>query len=405
MKLQPILTSLLENDMYKFSMGQAIFHQHGRKHTSWAFKCRNKDVKFTPEMVEEIQEQVNHYCKLRFTEEELQYLLRYEWLHEDYADFLRFWHPRTHEIEIKAEGPSGLQIRTTGSAVNTSPYETPILAIVSEVFYRMGGAGKPYEELLEEYKLDIINKINQIKDQTYQIGTFSEFGFRRRLSAEAQDFVVSQLHNLQVPGFIGTSNVYLAKKHNVRAMGTMAHEWIMLVGQGYHEQNPAYSNKFALDSWIKEYGILNGIVLTDTITTDCFLLDFRRTFATLFSGVRHDSGDPVQWGEKMIRHYKSLGIDPTTKTLLFSDSLNLEKAHMIRKHFLGQAKVSFGIGGCFSSSRTVPLNIVMKTIDVDGQPVAKISDVEGKGMCEDEQYVNYLRRTIDWRLQHPITKY
>ena len=119
--------------------------------------------------------------------------------------------------------------------------------------------------------------------------------------------------------FVGTSNVYLAKKYGLTPVGT-SHEWIMCTGQGNHRHNPAYSSWYALDAWIKEYGVLNGIALTDTITTDCFLRDFQLTYATLFSGVRHDSGDPYEWGERLIAHYKSLGIDPKTKTLLFSDS-------------------------------------------------------------------------------------
>lgn len=184
-------------------------------------------------------------------------------------------------------------------------------------------------------------------------------------------------------------------------MGTMAHEWIMCVGQGNHSHNPAYSNMFALDAWIKEYGVLNGIALTDTITTDCFLRDFDLTKATLFSGVRHDSGDPIEWGEKMIRHYEALGIDPKTKTLLFSDSLNFERADAIWRHFAGRAKIAFGIGTYIANDTNVPpLNIVMKTTKANGQDLAKLSDTEGKGMCKNQEYIDYLRRCIDWRMTH-----
>ena len=173
----------------------------------------------------------------------------------------------------------------------------------------------------------------------------------------------------------------------------MAHEWIMCVGQGNHKHNPAYSNWYALNAWVKEYGILNGTALTDAITTNCFLKDFQLTFATLFSGVRHDSGDPIEWGEKMIAHYKALGIDPSGKTLLFSDSLNFEKADQIFRHFNGRAKVAFGIGTYLSNDTCVePLNIVMKTTKCNGMDVAKVSDVEGKGMCKNPEYVDYLER-------------
>ena len=189
-------------------------------------------------------------------------------------------------------------------------------------------------------------------------------------------------------------------KYGIRAMGTMAHEWVMLVGQGYPEYNPSYSNKFMMDSWVKEYGVLNGIALTDTIGTPCFLKDFQKTYATLFSGVRHDSGDPIEWGNKMIAHYESLGIDPKTKTLLFSDSLTLEKARMLNNTFSGRTNVAFGIGGALCSPKGHSLNIVIKTTEVDGNPVAKLSDDLSKGICKDEAYIEYLKKTVDWRLTH-----
>lgn len=172
----------------------------------------------------------------------------------------------------------------------------------------------------------------------------------------------------------------------------MAHEWIMCVGQGNHKHNPAYSNWYALDWWVKEYGILNGTALTDAITTDCFLRDFQLTYATLFSGVRHDSGDPFEWGEKMIRHYESLGIDPKTKTLLFSDSLDFERADKIASYFAGRVKIAFGIGTYISNDTDVPaLNIVMKTTKCNGMDVAKISDTPGKGMCKIRNMWNIFR--------------
>ena len=201
--------------------------------------------------------------------------------------------------------------------------------------------------------------------------------------------------------FIGTSNVYLARKYNILPVGTMAHEYIMCVGQGENKHNAAYSNWYALNAWIKEYSVLNGIALTDTITTDVFLKDFQLTFATMFNGVRHDSGDPYEWGEKMIKHYESLGIDPKTKTLLFSDSLDFDKASKLFYHFNNRIKVAFGIGTYISNDTKVPaLNIVMKTTECNGHPVAKISDTPGKGMCKDAEYVDYLVRTLKWRMDH-----
>ena len=400
MRLTQIINSLLETDLYKFSMGQAIYHQFPGYKTTWSFKCRNTDVRFTPEMVEEIKEQIKAYCDLRFTEEELEYLDTIEWFKGSYIDFLRLWRPRFEDFTITDEDDCGLAIETGGTWLNTSMYEIPTLAIVNEVYFRMA---YDYDKLLESFKERLEAKYQKLMDGSWCAGVFSEFGIRRRLSAEAQELAVQKFTTLHdCPSvFVGTSNVFLAKKFGVKPVGTMAHEWIMCVGQGNHKHNPAYSNWYALDAWVKEYGVLNGTALTDAITTDCFLRDFKLTYSTLFSGVRHDSGDPIAWGEKMIAHYEKLGIDPKTKTLLFSDSLDFERADRIYRHFNGRAKVAFGIGTYLANDTNVePLNIVMKTTKCNGQDVAKISDVPGKGMCKNPAYVDYLQRCIDWRMQH-----
>lgn len=400
MKLPQIINSLLETDMYKFSMGQTIFHQFTSYKTTWTFKCRNKDVHFSEEMVEEIRQQIAAFCGLRFTEEELDYLDNITWIKGSYVDFLRLWQPRYEEFTITTDAPCGLSIEAAGTWLNTTMYEIPILAIVNEVYFRMA---YDYDELLEQFKTRLSQKVEMLEKNKYRLNTFSEFGLRRRLSAQAQEIAVEALTNLKDTDsrFIGTSNVYLAKKYNLKPIGTMAHEWIMCTGQGNHKHNPAYSNWYALDAWVKEYGILNGIALTDTITTDCFLRDFQLTYATLFSGVRHDSGDPYEWGEKMIAHYKKLGIDPGTKTLLFSDSLDFEKATQIYDHFKDKVQVAFGIGTFISNDTYVPaLNIVMKTTKCNGMDVAKISDIAGKGMCKNPDYVDYLNRCIEYRMNN-----
>lgn len=402
MRLHQIITSLLETDMYKFSMGQAIYHQFSDYKTTWSFKCRNKDVQFTSEMVEEIRAQIQAYCKLRFTEDELQYLDNIKWIKGSYVDFLRLWSPRYEDFTITTDGECGLSIEVAGTWLNTSMYEIPTLAIVNEVYFRMQ---YDYNELLDSFKERLDVKFENLKSGHWYVGTFSEFGLRRRLSAEAQSLVVEKFSNLNdtkhsPSRFIGTSNVYLAKKFGLTPVGTMAHEWIMCTGQGNHKHNPAYSNWYALDAWIKEYGVLNGIALTDTITTDCFLRDFQLTYATLFSGVRHDSGDPCEWGEKMINQYRKLGIDPKTKTLLFSDSLDFERADALWHHFHNDINVAFGIGTYLSNDTKVsPLNIVMKVTKCNGMDVAKISDTDGKGMCKNPEYVEYLQRCIDWRMK------
>ena len=401
MRLPQIINSLLETDMYKFSMGQTIFHQFTSYKTTWTFKCRNKDVHFTDEMVEEIKEQVQAFCQLRFTEEELEYLDNITWIKGTYVDFLRLWQPRYEEFTITTDAPCGLAIDAAGTWLNTSMYEIPVLAIVNEVYFRMA---YDYDVLLKQFKRRLDEKVRLLEEDTYRLSDFSEFGLRRRLSAEAQEMAVKAIAEVELPSdshFIGTSNVYLAKKFNLKPVGTMAHEWIMCTGQGNHKHNPAYSNWYALDAWVKEYGILNGIALTDTITTDCFLRDFQLTYATLFSGVRHDSGDPYEWGDKMIAHYNSLGINPRTKTLLFSDSLDFERATALYDYFKDKAKVAFGIGTFISNDTDEEaLNIVMKTTKCNGMDVAKISDVAGKGMCKNPDYVDYLNRCIDYRMKN-----
>lgn len=400
--MDQIINSLLEVDFYKFSMQQAMLHFFTDYKTTWTFKCRNKDVRFGRKMVDEIKRQIKMYCELRFTEDELEYLRSIKWIKDSYIDFLRLWHPRYEDFTISTDAECGLSIETSGTWLNTSMYEIPTLAIVNEVYFRIK---YDYDNLFDSFKKKLDDKYEDLQTGFVKIGNFSEFGLRRRLSSEAQDYMVEKFSHLndecKCSHFVGTSNVYLAKKYNLTPVGTMAHEWIMCVGQGNHKHNPAYSNWYALDAWVKEYGILNGIALTDTITTDCFLKDFQLTFATLFSGVRHDSGNPYEWGEKLIEHYDKLGIDLKTKTLLFSDSLNFDKANDIYRRFSDRINVAFGIGTYLSNDTKVdPLNIVMKVTKCNGQDVSKLSDVDGKQMCKNPDYVEYLKRCIDWRIKN-----
>ena len=294
MVMERIITSLLETDAYKFSMGQAIYHQFSDFKTTWSFKCRNEDVHFTKEMVDEIKRQLLLYTELRFKEEELEYLHNITWIKGSYVDFLRLWKPRYEDFTITQDAECGLSIETKGTWLNTSMYEIPTLAIVNEVYFRMA---YDYDHLMDSFRERLDDKIAKLEAGEYDLAAFSEFGMRRRLSGEAQDLAVKRLKEAKLGNskFVGTSNVYLAKKYGITAVGTMAHEWIMCVGQGNHKHNPAYSNWYALDAWVKEYGVLNGTALTDAITTDCFLKDFQLTYATLFSGVRHDSGSPFEW--------------------------------------------------------------------------------------------------------------
>ena len=409
MKLHQIINSLLETDLYKFSMGQAIYHQYPSYKTRWTFKCRNTDVKFTKEMVEEIKEQIHTYCSLRFNKEELKYLAKIEWLHEDYIEHLQIWKPRFEDFEISTDSPCGLFLEANGTWLNTSMYEIPVLAIINEVYFRMA---YNYDELFEQYKRKLKEKTQWLIDGTYNIGVFSEFGLRRRLSAEAQDLAVKTLcennKNFKDSKCLGTSNVYLAMKYNVVPVGTMAHEFVMCVGQGNPMYNPAYSNKLAMKSWTDEYGVLNGTYLTDTIGDEVCHRDMEYTYSILFGGVRHDSGDPYKWGEEWIKHYQSYynkyhdeRVNPKNKTLLFSDSLDFPRASALYSHFKDRIKVGFGIGTYIANDTDVEaLNIVMKVSECNGRPVAKLSNADSKTMCKDDAYIEYIHKTIDWRITH-----
>lgn len=413
LKYPPMVKSPLDTDQYKKSMKQAYLHQFSGDHATWDFKARNvgdaaSHEKYTAEDREEIKNQIRAYCAIRYTEEELAFLgdpAARPWIHNNFIEVERDWKPHFEDFEIGDDPISGLAVHTKGVQWKISDYEIPVLAIAAETYYRNH---YDYEKLVKDFKEKTEEKLRFMREGVYSPGVFSEFGARRRVSFELQDWLIGRLVEEKkrnaigpIQGFIGTSNMYLAMKYGVTAVGTMAHEFIMTVGQGHLYHNPAYSNWFALDAWVKEYGTMNGIALTDTIGTDVFLKDFRKTFATLFSGVRHDSGDPYAWGDKMIAHYKSLGIDPLTKTLMFSDGLNLQKATEINKYFKGKAKVAFGIGTDWSGPQGIEaLNIVCKVVIVNGLDVAKLSDAPGKNMCRNPEAIERLHREIDWRMTY-----
>ena len=256
-----------------------------------------------------------------------------------------------------------------------------------------------YLSLVASAREKLYHKIIGFREELYDF-KFAEFGCRRRLSREWQDYVVGEL--LKTGYCVGTSNVYLAMKYGCKPIGTYAHEYVQMY-QGIPGVTLAYTNKMAMDEWFEEYQGDNGTALTDTLGTELFLMDFNKLQANCYTGVRHDSGDPIEWGEMMIEHYESLGIDPKTKTLLFSDSLNFDKAQTIYNHFRGRINVSFGIGTYLSNDTNVdPLNIVIKLQYVKGHPVAKLSDDWGKAMCQDGDYLEYLKGAVAYRLKEGI---
>lgn len=406
MELDPIITSLTDIDAYKPNMGAVIDRYYGDYTARWALKVRNTDVQFTPEMIKEIKDQIDWFCKLSFTKEEIANLKSdFRWLPHAYiVNNLKNWHPNREDIHINEIGMQtynecGLAIEAEGTWLDTSLYEIAILAIVSEVWFKMKYADR-LDELDIEFQKRTIEKFNKVKDGTYDIGVFSEFGTRRRYSKKMQEWLIKYIVNENIPGFVGTSNVWLAHKYGIKGVGTQAHELYMGVQQKPGLEK-SYTNAEIMRVWNEVYKTDLGIALTDTIGTEVFLKDFDKNFATLFSGVRHDSGDPIWWGELMLDHYRKLGIDPKNKTLLFSDSLNFEKATNIRKHFKDRTNVAFGIGTFLTCDLLVdPLNIVFKMVECNGKPVCKLSNNDGKIMCQDNEYVDYLRRTINWRLRY-----
>lgn len=406
MKLDPIIVSLSDIDAYKPNMGAVIAKHYGMYTAKWALKVRNADVHFTPEMVQEIRDQIDYFCNLSFTKQEIEYLkTNFKWLPRAYIlNNLKNWHPNREDIKInegliQAYNDCGLAIEAEGTWLDTSLYEIAILAIVSEVWFAFKYADQK-DKLDCEFQKRTVEKFKKIKDGTYDIGIFSEFGTRRRYSKAMQEWLIKYILNENIPGFVGTSNVGFAAKYNTKAIGSQAHEMFMAV-QAKPGLEKSYTNAEILRAWNDVYKTKLGIALTDTIGTEVFLKDFDENYATLFSGVRHDSGDPYWWGELMLDHYKKLGINAKTKTLLFSDSLNFEKATAIRKHFKDRTNVAFGIGTFLTCDLPVdPLNVVFKMIECNGKPVCKLSNNRGKIMCRDNEYVNYLEKTIDWRLKY-----
>ena len=395
MKLSPIVTSLLSTDLYKFTMNQVMFHKHTNLNGVYLFKCRNKDVTFTPEMIDEINAQIDHLCTLTFTDEELEYLAGLRFIKYDYVEFLRLWRPLRKYVRCFSDAGE-LYIEVSGPLFSAMQFEIYLLEIVNEVYFRMN---YNYIQLIASANEKLDKKLEKFADGTYTFN-FAEFGCRRRLSGEWEDYVLGKL--LETGHCVGTSNVYLAMKYGCTPIGTYAHEYIQMF-QGVPGIQLAYTNKVAMEEWFEEYQGDLGTALTDTLGTDLFLMDFNKLQALCYSGVRHDSGDPIEWGEKIIAHYEELGIDPKTKTLLFSDGLDFDKAQEIYNYFKDRIKVSFGIGTFLSNDTDVPaLNIVIKLQYVNGHPVAKISDNPGKAMCQDDSYLTYLKNAVNYRLEEGI---
>mgnify|MGYP002625621459 CR=1 FL=1 len=393
MRFDPIIVSLLDTDLYKFNMDQVIFHKHTNLTGEYRFKCRNEGIVFTREMLDEINEQIDYLCLLGFRKDELDYLRSIRFIKDDYVEFLRLWHPLRDYVYTGLTEDGRLEVAIKGPLFSSMQFEIYLLEIINEVYFRMH---YDYAQLEASAARRLDEKIRAMNEGKYNF-KFAEFGCRRRLSRQWQSEVIRRFSQ-ETDSCVGTSSVYYAKQYNLMPIGTYAHEFVQMY-QGIDSIPLAYTNYYAMKDWYNEFNGDNGTALSDTLTTDLFLKDFTRSMVNNYSGVRHDSGDPYEWGEKIIAHYKFHGVDPRTKQLLFSDSLDFDRAEVLYQHFKDRAMVTFGIGTfCSNDTDVDPLNIVIKLQYVNGRPVAKLSDAPDKAMCSDPEYLEYLKRSVNFRL-------
>lgn len=387
-----IVESLLDTDLYKFTMMQCVLHQFPGAEVEYRFRCRTPDVDLG-QFADEIRREVSHLCSLRFREEELEYLSSLRFIKSDFVEFLSLFHLKEKYIEITRDTSrqGGLDIHVKGPWLHTILFEIPVLAIVSEVYFRHSCPEPDREEGLRRLREKIAMLSQEPDNDQLHI---SDFGTRRRFSREWQETVVRVLvDEMDRRQFSGTSNVDLARRYGLIPIGTMAHEYL----QACQALGPRLrdSQVFGFEMWAKEYRGDLGIALSDVYGIEPFLNDFDMFFCKLFDGARHDSGDPFLWGERMIKHYAANKCDPRSKTLIFSDGLNVPLIIELYRRFNRRIRTGFGIGtNLMNDLGPKPLNIVMKMVRANGQPVAKISDTPGKGMCEDETYLAYLRQVF-----------
>ncbi len=395
---QPVIHSLLETDLYKFTMQQPMLHSMPTNQAEYRFVCRNTPSFPLSELAEQVNQQLDALCLLRFTQDELAYLSTLRYLSSDYIDFLRLFQFQRRFIQVAVQGNT-LSVVAKGLQVHVMGFEIYVLAIINELYFRRLAHGQALVAAEAEGRIRLQNKIAQLKAyeskamQYVHPFEFFDFGVRRRFSGAWQEEVASTLL-MQVPQFFkGTSNVYLAKKLGITPIGTMAHEYLQTF-QAVGVQLKGFQ-KAALESWVQEYRGDLGVALTDVVGMDAFLADFDLYFAKLFDGLRHDSGDPVVWGEKALAHYKSLRLDAHAKRLVFSDGLDIATAISLHSHFADRVQTGFGIGTNLSNDTGLkPLNIVMKLVSCNHQPTAKLSDSPGKTLCDDETFLAYLRQVF-----------
>lgn len=387
-----IIRSLLDTDLYKFSMMQVVLHQYPGAEVEYRFRCRNPGVELVPH-IDEIRAELTHLCRLRFTPDELDYLRGWRYIKSDFVDFLGLFQLNTKYVEIepsnRADGE--IEIRIRGPWLHTILFEVPLLAIVNEVYFRNT---QPRLDLTVGRER-LHAKIGQLRDTPgYAECRIADYGSRRRFSREWHEEVVTTLRDGLGEQLAGTSNVWLARKLGLTPLGTLAHEYL----QAHQALGPRLrdSQVAALEAWAREYRGDLGIALSDVYGLTAFLRDFDMYFCKLFDGTRHDSGDPFTWGERVLAHYRANRVDPRSKILVFSDGLDIPAVMKLYAHFRGRCQLAFGVGTNLTNDvGPQALQIVIKMIRCNGQPVAKLSDTPGKNMCEDSAYVTYLRQVFE----------
>jgi nicotinate phosphoribosyltransferase len=387
-----IISSLLDTDLYKFSMMQVVLHHYPAAQVEYRFKCRNPGVDLVP-YIEEIRAELEALCSLRFTNDELDYLRSWRFIKSDFVDFLALFHLNAKYVRIEPSAAANgeIEIRIVGPWLHTILFEVPLLAIVNEVYFRNT---QPKLDLAEGRRR-LRDKIALLRDTPdYNGCRVADYGTRRRFSRKWQEEVVTTLRNGLGDQLTGTSNVWLARQLDLRPLGTLAHEYL----QAHQALGPRLrdSQVAALETWAREYRGDLGIALSDVYGLSAFLRDFDMYFCKLFDGTRHDSGDPFEWGERVLAHYRANRVDPSSKVLVFSDGLDIPKVMQLYAHFRGRCQLAFGVGTNLTNDvGPTPLNIVIKMVRCNGQPVAKLSDSPGKNMCDDAAYVAYLRQVFD----------
>lgn len=387
-----IIESLLDTDLYKFTMMQCVLHQFPGAEVSYRFRCRTPGVDLSP-YADEIRDEVMHLCTLTFKDVELAYLGGLRFIKSDFVDFLSLFHLKDKYIRVTKDPACdfGLSIEITGPWLHTILFEIPILAIVNEVYFRHIAPVPDEAEGMRRLRAKIALLKNEPDNADLRV---SDFGTRRRFSRAWQEKVVRVLiDELGSPIFSGTSNVDLARRYGLVSIGTMAHEYL----QACQALGPRLrdSQVFGFEMWAKEYRGDLGIALSDVYGIEPFLKDFDMYFCKLFDGARHDSGDPFVWGERMIEHYRANKCDPRGKSLVFSDGLTVPRIIELYRRFHRRIGIGFGIGtNLMNDLGPQPLNIVVKMVRANGQPVAKISDNPVKGMCDDPTYLAYLRQVF-----------